>query len=283
MEEYAQVSNAAAKLLTKHYSSSFGSASKFFGHDIRQDIYNIYGFVRIADEVVDSYKGKDKLKILDQLEAEAYQAILLGYSSNPIIHAFSLTARKYSISQDLIEPFMASMRTDITKDRHSQKSYDQYIYGSAEVVGLMCLRVFVSGDNQKYSQLKDGAAALGSAFQKVNFLRDFAEDYKQLGRIYFPKTELKDFNDTKVKEVARNINRDFELAATAINGLPKNSRQPVAIAFVYFLELLKKIEATSANEIRAKRVRLPKYQKIWLIIKASLLCLNPSYNWKSLL
>jgi phytoene/squalene synthetase len=182
MDLYLSTSRAGSRLFTNAYSSSFGLARRLFSKSIRQHIYDIYGLTRIADEIVDTYHGPHAEAMLNELEAETYRAMERGYSANPIVHAFQATARQFGITQALLKPFFASMRTDLTKKSFTASQYQAYIYGSAEVVGLMCLRVFCNGDDARYDSLKDGASKLGAAYQKVNFLRDIAEDYKELGR-----------------------------------------------------------------------------------------------------
>jgi len=267
MEAYNQASERATKEVTNTFSTSFGMASKFFHKSIRQDIYNIYGLVRLADEIVDSYMGSDAEKVLNELEKEVYRAVKTGFSANLIVHAFAMTAKKYSFPKTLIEPFFESMRSDLTVSRHSKRSYEEYIYGSAEVVGLMCLRVFINGDEERYTELAPGAKALGAAFQKVNFLRDLAEDEYKLGRFYFPNTTFKAFNGAEKRAVEADIMIDFKKAKPVISQLPKNSKLAVHIAYVYFFKLLEKIETTNVKELKKKRVRLNNGYKLWLIFK----------------
>jgi len=267
MDSYNLAAQTAAKDVTNTFSTSFGMASRFFAKNIRQDIYNIYGLVRLADEIVDTYTGGDAGKLLSDLESDVYASIESGYSTNLIVHAFAMTAKKYDIAKPLIEPFFASMRTDLTLKSHSQKSYQKYIYGSAEVVGLMCLKVFVEGNGKAYKDLKLGARALGSAFQKVNFLRDLAEDHEQLSRFYFPESSFDNFDEVEKRKVEQDILNDFAKANPAVNKLPKNSRLPVRIACVYFFELLEKIQNTPVDDVKKNRVRLSNGYKLWVILR----------------
>jgi phytoene/squalene synthetase len=267
MDDYNLAAERSAKAVTNTFSTSFSWASRFFAKEIRQDIYNIYGLVRLADEVVDGYKGEGAEKILNDLETEVYRAIRHGFSSNLIVQAYANTARKVGISKTVIAPFFESMRTDLTATKHTKASYEQYIYGSAEVVGLMCLSVFVDGDHGQYQRLETGAKALGSAFQKVNFLRDVADDHNKLGRMYFPGVKFETFDDHAKEAVENDIARDFQEAKKAILLLPDNSRTAVAIAYEYFRELNNKISRHSASEIKQNRVRLNDAHKIWLMLK----------------
>ncbi len=270
MDLYSKVSEETSKRITKSYSTSFGLASSLFDRSIQQDIYNIYGFVRIADEVVDTYDGKDKLKVLDELEAQTYRDLGIGYSTNPVIHSFVITCQKYKIGKDLIAPFMASMRMDTVKNSYTAAKYKEYIYGSAEVVGLMCLKVFCKGDQKSYQRLEKGAKALGSAFQKVNFLRDIKEDNEKLNRYYFPVGSYKDFDESIKNKIILDIEADFEEAEQAIDSLPDNSRKAVRAAQLYFYQLLDALKKTPASQLKKQRVRLADSQKLLLLAKVKL-------------
>jgi phytoene/squalene synthetase len=267
---YAQVSQDAARLVTNRYSTSFSMACRLFAPQLRQHIYNIYGLVRLADEIVDTYTGLDQRDILDALEVETAIASQRGYSSNLIVHAFALTAREYGISASLIEPFFASMRQDITKRHYDVRELGEYVFGSAEVVGLMCLRVFTGGRAADYDKLKPGAQALGAAFQKVNFLRDLAADHDELGRTYFPGIEFGDFSDTAKRAIEDEIAADFAQAHVAINQLPPTARSAVELAYVYYLELFNRIRATPAATLKTRRIRVATPVKLWLYAKAGL-------------
>ena len=266
MELYRSVSSDVSRLITKRYSTSFSIATMLFGRNIRSHIYNIYGIVRVADEIVDTYNGKDTAELLDDFENEVEQALPRRYSTNPVIQAFVDTASKFNIGEDLIKPFFNSMRLDTKKKRYNQKEYEDYIYGSAEVVGLMCLRVFCFGNEDEYKKLVPGARALGSAFQKVNFLRDLASDKNSLERYYFPVGDFIDFDEKTKQQIIEDIESDFELAKDAISQLPTNSRVAVTVAYRYYLELLKKIKDTPASRLKMDRIRISDPKKISILV-----------------
>ena len=269
MELYTQASYKASKLITNEYSTSFGLSIRLFETSLRPHIYAIYGLVRIADEVVDTYDGKDRLKVLNDLEKQTMAAIVTGYSTNPIVHAFARTAHQYDIGASLIAPFFESMRMDITPKVFDQQLYDTYIYGSAEVVGLMCLKVFT--DNASlYSQLEKGAGKLGAAYQKINFLRDIAADAEGLGRWYFPISSFAAFDEKAKASIVRDIEKDLAAAAKAIIKLPTSSQKAVSLSYDYYSELLKKIKATPADQLRKKRIRVNNLQKTILFARTSL-------------
>lgn len=266
---YDQVAYRASRSLTLSYSSSFGTSSRFLSADIRPHIYAIYGLVRIADEIVDTYRGENAGSLLDKLEVEVYETIQSGYSANLIVHAFAQTARQFGIGKDLIAPFFASMRVDLLPATYDDQKYKDYIYGSAVVVGLMCLRVFLSGDQSQYEMLKDGASALGSAYQKVNFLRDLAADCKGLGRLYFPGVSFETFDDAAKQAIVDDIKSEFELALPAIKQLPGSSRTATMISYAYYRRLLEKLEATAAQTIKTSRVRVSTLNKLLLTAKVA--------------
>ena len=270
MELYNQASYKASKLITNEYSTSFGLSIRLFEASLRPHIYAIYGLVRIADEVVDTYTGKDRLKVLNDLEKQTMAAIITGYSTNPIIHAFALTAQKYDIDGSLIAPFFESMRMDITPQVFDQELYDTYIYGSAEVVGLMCLKVFTD-DIKRYNQLEKGAGKLGAAYQKINFLRDIAADAEGLGRWYFPISSFAAFDDKAKNAIVRDIEKDLAAAKKAITKLPDSSQKAVSLSYQYYSELLKKIKLTPATQLRQKRIRVNNLQKAILFARTSLI------------
>jgi len=270
VELYNQASYKASKLITNEYSTSFGLSIRLFEASLRPHIYAIYGLVRIADEVVDTYTGKDRLKVLNDLEKQTMAAIITGYSTNPIIHAFALTAQKYDIDGSLIAPFFESMRMDITPQVFDQKLYDAYIYGSAEVVGLMCLKVFTA-DIKRYNQLEKGAGKLGAAYQKINFLRDIAADAEGLGRWYFPISSFAAFDDKAKNAIVRDIEKDLAAAKKAIAKLPDSSQKAVSLSYQYYGELLKKIKLTPATQLRQKRIRVNNLQKTVLFARTSLI------------
>lgn len=268
MELYNQVSQTSARILTQRYSTSFGLAAKLLAKPIRPHIYNIYGLVRLADEIVDTYGKADAIQLLDALESEVYLAMKRRYSTNIIVHAFALTAVEFGISKKLIKPFFASMRMDAPGSEYKTNNYEAYIHGSAEVVGLMCLRVFCNKDNAQYAQLEAGATALGSAFQKANFLRDLAEDQLELGRYYFPIGTFEAFNEKIKRRIIADIKQDFAVARPAIRNLPASARVAVQAATGLYEELLQRLESTPAVDIRRRRVRVPNGKKLLIIAKA---------------
>lgn len=265
MDVYDKSATLSARNVTTTFSTSFSLASRFFDSQTRQHIYNIYGLVRIADEIVDTYQGKDMAVLLDELEAEVYAAMERQYSSNVIVHAFTLTAIEKDIDKTLVKPFFASMRTDIERKAYTQKQYEAYIYGSAEVIGLMCLKVFVG--SEKYEQLREGAAALGSAFQKINFLRDMRDDYEERGRYYFPVDSYETFSDKTKQRIVVDITHDLKLAQKALVHLPARARRAVSIALAYYRELLEQLDHASAEEVKSKRMSVPSYKKLLLTVK----------------
>ncbi len=266
---YDQVSFKVSKLVTRTYSTSFSIAVSFLDVQIQNAIYSIYGFVRLADEIVDTFLGHDKEILLDKFEADYYEALRCGISLNLVLHSFQLTVKRYQISDDLIQAFMSSMRSDITKTTYTSKSeIDQYIYGSADVVGLMCLAVFTDGNTDRYEALKEPAMRLGSAFQKVNFLRDLRSDTEYLERQYFPEMGNGNFNDQIKAEIIKDIEKDFFSARKGISELPQNAKLAVLIAFYYYQRLVKKIKYTSAAKILTGRIRISGGMKMALLVKA---------------
>lgn len=267
MELYAETSYLLADILTKKYSTSFSMSMRLFPRDMRPHIAAIYGLVRIADEIVDEYRGSEQQSLLDDLERETYAAIKRGYSTNPIVHAFALTAERYKIERPIIEPFFRSMRLDCAPMKYSQKKYEQYIEGSAEVVGLMCLKVFVD-DEKLYASLEDGARHLGAAYQKVNFLRDIAADHTELSRWYFPTGSFETFDDVQKSQIIADIDHDFAVARPAIDALPRSARSAVMLSYKYYSELLDKIVQTPASTLKRRRVRVPQKRKVQLLMQA---------------
>lgn len=265
------VSFECSKNVTKSYSTSFASAVKMLSPSIRQDIYNIYGFVRFADEIVDSFHDYDKEKLFDLFEDDLYKALENKISLNPILNSFQHTVSKYDISIELINAFMKSMKLDLFKSEYKTKEeYHEYIYGSADVVGLMCLKVFVKGDDAKYEILKESAMKLGSAFQKVNFLRDLKADFEDLSRTYFPNTNLKQLDEISKKQIIDEIEADFKAGYEGIVKLPLEAKFGVYVAYVYYKKLLSKLKNTPSSEIKNARIRVPDYQKIGLFAKSYL-------------
>jgi phytoene/squalene synthetase len=236
---------------------------------MRRHIYAIYGLVRIADEIVDTYKGKDSKHLLNELETEVYAAIKRGYSPNPVVQSFVLTAKQYGITRTLIHPFFVSMLMDLSPRVYTKELYETYIYGSAEVVGLMCLRVFINGDDKAFHKLEPGARSLGSAYQKVNFLRDMHADYIDLGRLYFPGITFDDFNDTAKNKIIKDIEKDFVKAKKSAALLPASSRGAVELSISYYETLLKKLSRTPAETLKQKRIRVDAATKTRLLVKAT--------------
>lgn len=268
MDLYTATSYELAERMTKRYSTSFAMSSSLFDANIRPHIYAVYGMVRIADEIVDTYRGIDAREQLAAFQQEVHEALAATYCTNPILHAFADTCRKYSIGADLIDPFFDSMRMDLAIHTYTQKDYERYIYGSAEVVGLMCLKVFVDGDRERYDGLRSSAQALGAAYQKVNFLRDIAADYKELGRVYFPGVEFDAFDDHTKEVIQEDIARDFSRADEGIAHLPEVARRAVALSRRYYGHLLQEISRVSAREIKTRRVRVSNVKKVWLYMLA---------------
>ena len=262
------VSFACSVKVTKAYSTSFSSAVKMLAPSIRQDIYNIYGFVRFADEIVDSFHDYNKELLFEKFEKELEDAIENKISLNPILNSFQHTVNKYNISQDLIDAFMKSMKLDLVKQEYkTTEEYHEYIYGSADVVGLMCLMVFVNGDEKKYEELKESAMKLGSAFQKVNFLRDLKADFEGLNRTYFPNTDLNKLTETSKKEIIDDIEADFKMAYEGILRLPIEAKFGVYTAYRYYKRLLKRLKTTPSTEIKNTRIRVPDYEKAELLAR----------------
>jgi 15-cis-phytoene synthase len=259
---FDEVSFKCSKLVTKTYSTSFSWAVNMLAPSIREDIYNIYGFVRFADEIVDSFHGYDKDLLINDFENEYYKAQKLGISLNPILNSFQQTVNKYNITDDMIQSFLKSMKMDLVKsDYHSKVEYNDYIYGSADVVGLMCLKVFVKGDKDKFEELKPEAMRLGSAFQKVNFLRDLKDDNLVLNRNYFPGINLNSFDENAKNRIIEEIEEDFKIALQGIRKLPIEAKFGVYTAYVYYRKLLKKLENTPYHKIGTERIRVSNYTK----------------------
>lgn len=264
--KYRVLSFGMSREVTRHYSTSFYSATQLFPPAVREAIHGIYGFVRLADEIVDSFHGKDQRVLLDRFEAEYDFALEQGVSSNPVIHAFLLTVNRYHIDDAYIRAFLASMRADLDKKVYTTRlEAEHYIYGSADVVGLMCLRVFCDGDDYLFRDLVPPAMRLGSAFQKVNFLRDLRQDVLELGRVYFPGFSMEQFDEATKQELVRDIEADFAEALKGIRRLPDSSRLAVYTAYRYYLRLLDKIRNTPAGELLTRRIRVPNSEKFWLL------------------
>ncbi len=266
---FDKVSYSCSKIVTESYSTSFTLATKMLATSIRADIYNIYGFVRFADEIVDTFHDYNKEKLFDKFETDLNEALQDKISLNPILNSFQHTYHKYQISYDLVASFMKSMRMDLFKNTYrTEQEYKEYIYGSADVVGLMCLRVFVNGDEKKYEDLKETAMALGSAFQKVNFLRDLKADFEELNRSYFPNTNLRELDEASKTRIVNEIKADFELGYSGIVELPYEAKFGVYTAYKYYYKLLKKLQNTPPLEIKNARIRVPNYEKFGLLAKS---------------
>jgi phytoene/squalene synthetase len=266
---FDKVSNDCSKLVIKRYSTSFYFSSSLLSKTIRQDIFNIYGFVRLADEIVDTFHEYPKQELLEDFEKELWRSVDNKISLNPILNSFQHTVNKYSIPKDLIKSFLDSMKMDLEKKEYnSVEEYKKYIYGSADVVGLMCLKVFVKGSESSFSELSPFAISLGSAFQKVNFLRDLKDDSNVLNRVYFPNVDMNNFNEKSKKEIILEIEKDFANAVKGIVKLPKNSKFAVYIAYRYYNKLLKKLKRTSSENIVKKRIRIHNLQKFIVIARS---------------
>ncbi|MBO0324270.1 phytoene/squalene synthase family protein [Muricauda sp. CAU 1633] len=268
---FDDVSYHCSKIVTQSYSTSFALATKMLAPSIRADIYNIYGFVRFADEIVDTFHDYNKAQLFNDFESDMEQAITNKISLNPILNSFQHTYHKYDIPHHLVESFMKSMRMDLTKKNYKTfDEYREYIYGSADVVGLMCLCVFVNGNKEKYEELKESAMALGSAFQKVNFLRDLKADYEDLNRTYFPNTNLMELDEDSKKRIVNEIKADFAIGYSGITKLPEQAKFGVYTAYRYYKKLLQKLQGTAPLEIKNARIRVPNYQKFGLLAQSYL-------------
>ncbi len=266
---FDSVSYDCSKIVTRSYSTSFSMATKMLSSCIRQDIYNIYGFVRFADEIVDSFHDYDKVELFKNFEIDLERALKDRISLNPILNAFQHTYHKNNIEKHMVDSFMKSMRLDLSKSEYlTEEEYKEYIYGSADVVGLMCLKVFVKGDENKYDDLKDTAMSLGSAFQKVNFLRDLKADHDDLERTYFPNTDLNNLDESAKQHIIKDIEQDFAKGLKGIKLLPIEAKFGVFMAYRYYNQLLKKLKKTPALEIKNARIRVPNYKKIELLTRS---------------
>ena len=267
---FNELSQQCSKATTEKYSTSFSSAIKLLHTDLRTPIFNIYGFVRFADEIVDTFHDHNKEILLQEFKKETYAAIERKISLNPILNSFQLTVNEFAIGIDLIEAFFTSMEMDLNKANYDCDGYAKYIYGSAEVVGLMCLCIFCEGDKVAFEKLKPSAQSLGAAFQKVNFLRDVKADHEQLGRTYFPGVDFKNFTGPMKNEIEKDITNDFAKAYEGILHLPIKARFGVYVAYKYYLSLFKKIKKTKPANILEQRIRIPNYGKAFILAKAGL-------------
>lgn len=260
------ISHEMSTLTTKRYSTSFSLGIRMLHIDIQKPIYAIYGFVRFADEIVDSFHDFNKSVLLEDFRKQTYQAINDGISLNPILNSFQWVVNTYNIPLELIETFLTSMKMDLNKQAYDEEQYKKYILGSAEVVGLMCLKIFVEGDEAEYKRLKPAAMKLGSAFQKINFLRDLNADYKSLGRVYFPGIDMNEFNSKLKHDIEKDIEADFHAGYLGILELPKKARFGVYLAYIYYYKLFSKIKRTPAKIILNERVRIPNNRKVGLLL-----------------
>lgn len=267
-EVYDIVSLECSKLTTKKYSTSFSLGISMLDKHIHNDIYAIYGFVRLADEIVDSFHDFNKKELLKKFRLDTIEAIDNKISLNPILNSFQNVVNTYNLEWENIELFLDSMKHDLENKKHDTESYKKYIKGSAEAVGLMCLKVFCDGDQKPYDNLKDYACTLGSAFQKINFLRDLNADYSVLKRVYFPDLNIEKFNDKEKEKIEDDIHNEFMIALEGIKKLPKNAKQGVYLAYSYYYSLFRKIKAIPASQILSKRIRVNNFQKFIILIKA---------------
>lgn len=266
---YDNVSRTCSMAVTNAYSTSFSLATKMLSPSIRQDIYNVYGFVRLADEIVDSFHDYDKESLFDDFSVDLHKAISNKISLNPILNSFQETVHKYRIEPALYNAFLKSMKQDLYKSTYlTKEEFNDYIYGSADVVGLMCLRVFVQGDDNKYEELKESAMRLGSAFQKVNFLRDLKADLEDLSRSYFPNINLSALNEKDKNSIIKEIEEDFRAGYEGILQLPVEAKFGVYTAYIYYGKLLKKLKDVPSLQIKKRRIRVPNYQKAGLLAKS---------------
>lgn len=268
VELFNSTAFGCSELITKAYSTSFSLGIRTLHKRFHKPIYAIYGFVRYADEIVDTFHDHDKKELLDRFTSETFKAIEEKISLNPVLHSFQIVVNQYDIDHDLIHAFLYSMKMDLDKRTYDQKEYLTYIYGSAEVVGLMCLKVFCNGDDDDYNKLLVPAKHLGSAFQKVNFLRDIKSDFDDRGRVYFPKVDFNSFTNEDKKFIEEDIQNDFKEALVGIKGLPKGSRAGVYLAYVYYKSLFKKITKLSPKRIQTERIRIPDFRKILLLVRS---------------
>lgn len=262
---FDKVSVRCSQVMTKSYSTSFSLGILCLGKELRNPVYSIYGFVRSADEIVDSFEGYNKVKLLQQFKEDTCKAIDDGISLNPILNSFQATVHSFSIEKELIDSFLKSMEMDLVRSHHDNRSFQEYIHGSAEVVGLMCLRIFCKNDDKSYQNLKSYAMSLGAAFQKINFLRDLRDDYLGLGRLYFPDVDIEQLDKTSKQKIEQNIEKDFRHALTGIKKLPRTARFGVYVAYVYYFSLFKKIKNTPCELVMKNRIRIRNRQKATLL------------------
>ncbi|MEO8886248.1 MAG: phytoene/squalene synthase family protein [Mucilaginibacter sp.] len=270
MNLYDETSFECSKVITEKYSTSFSSGIKAFDERLRYPVYAIYGFVRYADEIVDTFHDQDKATLIAEFKQDTYRAIAQKISLNPVLHAFQYTVNQYGIEQELIEAFLRSMEMDLDKKAYDEANYKTYIYGSAEVIGLMCLRVFCENDDALYQSLLPAAKSLGSAFQKINFLRDVKSDFEERGRTYFPGVDFENFTQQNKRDIEKDIQTELDKAYKGIKQLPRGARLGVYIAYKYYQQLFKKIISTPANTVLQQRIRVSDAHKRALYCKALL-------------
>jgi 15-cis-phytoene synthase len=270
IEMFNDVSNECSRAVTLRYSTSFSYAIRLLHKDLRPAVFNIYGFVRLADEIVDTFHEHDKPFLLKQFQAETFDAIERGISLNPILNSFQQTVNAYQIDEELILAFFRSMECDLLRTEYDRQKFDEYIYGSAEVVGLMCLLVFCEGDRKLYDHLTPAARSLGAAFQKVNFLRDIRADFNSLSRMYFPGCDFHNFTEADKAKIETEIENDFRHALSGIVQLPLKCRFGVYVAYKYYYSLFTKIRRTNASHVLVRRIRIPNYQKAYIVARASI-------------
>ena len=270
LQLFHSASENCSRAVTKKYSTSFFSAIGFLHKDLKPHIFNIYGFVRFADEIVDTFHDYDKQLLLEEFEKDTYKAIERGISLNPILHSFQMTVNEYGISSGLIDAFFSSMKMDLNKKSYSRNEFGEYIYGSAEVVGLMCLKVFCGGKEELCQQLKSSARALGAAFQKVNFLRDLKADHEGLARMYFPGCDFNNFREADKEQIENDILEDFTAAYNGLIQLPAKARFGVYVAYKYYFSLFKKIRRMEPSLVLAKRIHIPNYYKAMIVFRAGI-------------
>lgn len=266
VELFDQTTYECSKLITQRYSTSFTLGIKTLDKKFHYPIYSIYGFVRYADEIVDTFHGFDKKQLLADFKKDTFEAIETGLSLNPVLHAFQLVVNQYKIDHDLINAFLYSMELDLYENSYDKEGYEEYIYGSAEVVGLMCLKVFCEGDEVMYQRLVPPAKKLGAAFQKVNFIRDIKSDYEDRGRVYFPGVDFNEFSKSAKELIEADIQRDFDEALEGIMALPKGARLGVYLAYKYYLKLFRKIKNCPASRIKEERIRIPDSRKMGILL-----------------
>jgi len=265
---FHRTSENCSRIVTENYSTSFSSAIRMLHKDLRTPIFNIYGFVRFADEIVDTFHDYDKQTLLSQFQKDTFDAIERGISLNPVLNSFQRTVNEFNIDLKLVKAFFQSMEMDLEKTTYDSEGYKEYIYGSAEVVGLMCLYVFCEGKRELYEKLEKPARALGAAFQKVNFLRDIKADYSGLSRVYFPGCDFANFTDKEKREIEIEIENDFAAAFNGIKQLPVKARFGVYVAYKYYLSLFKKIKKLQPASVLDARVRIPNYRKAMIVFRA---------------